>query len=522
MIAETIEQISKACDGEIYIPQAVSTKEAQQSIFRRKITHAVTDSRQIVDSGVFFALVGERVDGHAYVQNAADNGCEVAIVQHIVEDVAIPQIKVVDTVKALGKLASHNIELRRQKDSRFLVVGITGSVGKTTTKDFTAYLLSKCGETIWPQGSFNNEIGLPLTALRVTNDTRFLVVEMGANHMGELSYLAGLVKPDIAIELKVGVAHVGEFGSPSKVFEAKSELVEALTSQDIALLNANDELVSKMATLTHAKVRYFGVEDNDPNTYQGHPLYVSVRNVHCDKNDCAEFDLIFEGKLGGHTHLQIPGKHTVNNAMAAAAVAYSVGLSPVSIIQGLEAVVQISPHRMDIRSIQTRGIDFTMIDDTFNANPDSMSAALHVLRRWKERDKNAYVVAVLGPMFELGTNSVKFHYDIGKEVYMSGIDMLVCVGIKSKEAETDDSGKNASELSESYKKGAIECAQAAQALPLDIRTGPLRVVTVNNSDEVFREIIYIATQHPHAVILLKGSHASHLSEVADRIIGDQF
>lgn len=556
MIAQTIEEICKTCDGQLYIPflenenvrshyenqenqesrenkgnifsaqQLDKCSQEYRALIQKKICVATTDSRQELKQGLFIALCGERVDGHSYVRQAAENGCDVAIVERFVEDGLIPQIKVDSSVLALGKLAAHNLVVRRKQRSPFLVVAITGSVGKTTTKDFTARLLSLGGPTIWPQDSFNNEIGLPLTVLKVDSMTRFLVTEMGANHMGELTYLAQLVKPDIAIELKVGVAHVGEFGSPQKVFEAKSELVQSLAPQNIALLNANDELVRKMASLTQAHVKYFGIEDSstasENNISSSHaaqrnssdPLFASASTIFCDEEDRPTFQLIFEGKVAGTVHLHIPGKHTVVNAIAAAAAAHCAGISSSRIIKGLESIVEISPHRMDIREIEAQGVNFTIIDDTFNANPDSMNAALDVVRRWKNREKSTYIGAVLGPMFELGDNGAQFHYEIGKSAYLAGVDTLICVGTGDKEAQ---------ELVDAYERGARDCAKAITSTQLasrlaSSRNRPLKIISVNNPDQALQAIIHVAHEHPHAVILLKGSHASGLSGVADKII----
>lgn len=554
MIVQTVKEICKICDGQLYIPsfqnknsfsnqqntttenifsvrQLDNCPQEYRNVLQKKVSAVSTDSRQELKQGLFIALCGERVDGHSYLQQAADNGCDIAIVEHFVENTSIPQIKVESSVLALGKLAANNLVVRRQQRSSFLVVAITGSVGKTTTKDFTARLLSLGGSTIWPQDSFNNEIGLPLTVLKVDSSTRFLVTEMGANHMGELTYLAQLVQPDIAIELKVGVAHVGEFGSPHKIFEAKSELVQSLAPHNIALLNANDELVKKMADLTCANVKYFGIEDSISSSENlssennkssslvsqqesSLPLFASASTIFCDEEDRPTFQLVFGEKVAGTVHLHIPGKHTVINAIAAAAAARCAGISPSRIIRGLESIVEISPHRMDIRNIDTRGVNFTIIDDTFNANPDSMNAALDVLRRWKNREKSAYVVAVLGPMFELGDNGAQFHYEIGKSVYLAGIDTLICVGTGDKKAQ---------ELVDAYERGARECAQAVVSTQLasrlaSSRNHPLKVMSVNNPDQALQAIIHVANENPHAVILLKGSHASGLSGVANKII----
>lgn len=220
MMPMSLTEIAQAVDGRL-MPTTVPTDEPVA-------ISAFTDSRQIVPGSVFVAIAGERVDGHDFVPKVGAQGAVAALVDHEIAGAQVPQIVVENTVKALGALAKHNIERRRALESPFTVIGITGSVGKTTTKDLLKSLLSKMGDTVAPVGSFNNEIGLPLTSLKVNAGTRFLVAEMGANHVGEIANLTSLVPPDIAVVLKVGVAHLGEFGSAERIAQAKSEIVRGL------------------------------------------------------------------------------------------------------------------------------------------------------------------------------------------------------------------------------------------------------------------------------------------------------
>lgn len=211
MVPMSVEEIAKAVDGRL-IGDADSESRA---------TNTVSDSRQAGPGSVFVAIRGERVDGHDFVAKTAGQGATVAIVDHEVKSDGLPQIVVKDTVDALGELARYNIVRRRELDGDFDIIGLTGSVGKTTTKDLLSSLLATVGPTVAPVGSFNNEIGLPLTSLKVNAGTRFLVAEMGANHVGEIANLTSLVPPDIAVVLKVGVAHLGEFGSAERIAQAK-------------------------------------------------------------------------------------------------------------------------------------------------------------------------------------------------------------------------------------------------------------------------------------------------------------
>ena len=227
MMPMTLSEIAETVGGGLVIPEGVAA--TPQTV----ATSAVTDSREVGEAGVFVAIAGERVDGHDFVGRAAQSGAAVALVAHQV-DAPMAQIVVPDTVAALGALAQHNIERRRALDTPFTIVGITGSVGKTTTKDMLAALLGSMGETVAPVGSFNNEIGLPLTALKVGPDTRYLVAEMGANHVGEIARLTTIAPPDIAVVLKVGVAHLGEFGSVEE--ESLLDAVTALSGSGPAYI----------------------------------------------------------------------------------------------------------------------------------------------------------------------------------------------------------------------------------------------------------------------------------------------
>lgn len=251
MMPMSLTEIAQAVDGRL-MPTTVPTDEPVA-------ISAFTDSRQIVPGSVFVAIAGERVDGHDFVPKVGAQGAVAALVDHEIAGAQVPQIVVENTVKALGALAKHNIERRRALESPFTVIGITGSVGKTTTKDLLKSLLSKMGDTVAPVGSFNNEIGLPLTSLKVNAGTRFLVAEMGANHVGEIANLTSLVPPDIAVVLKVGVAHLGEFGSAERIAQAKSEIVRGLVPGGLTILNANDEHVAAMSAIAPADVLWFGL-----------------------------------------------------------------------------------------------------------------------------------------------------------------------------------------------------------------------------------------------------------------------
>ena len=341
MMPMSLTEIAQAVDGRL-MPTTVPTDEPVA-------ISAFTDSRQIVPGSVFVAIAGERVDGHDFVPKVGAQGAVAALVDHEIAGAQVPQIVVENTVKALGALAKHNIERRRALESPFTVIGITGSVGKTTTKDLLKSLLSKMGDTVAPVGSFNNEIGLPLTALRVDEHTRFFVAEMGASHIGEIARLTRIAPPNTAIVLKVGVAHLGEFGSRERIAQAKSEIVQGLLPGGTAVLNADDEHVVPMAGLANGDVLWFGLgSSQEPE--------VRAIDVTADRSDHAEFTLVDAD--GNHTpvHLGIPGRHNVMNALAAATVAMRYGMAPETVARILASQHTISPHRMALSTVNRRGL----------------------------------------------------------------------------------------------------------------------------------------------------------------------
>lgn len=481
MMPMSLTEIAQAVDGRL-MPTTVPTDEPVA-------ISAFTDSRQIVPGSVFVAIAGERVDSHDFVPKVGAQGAVAALVDHEIAGAQVPQIVVENTVKALGALAKHNIERRRALESPFTVIGITGSVGKTTTKDLLKSLLSKMGDTVAPVGSFNNEIGLPLTALRVDEHTRFFVAEMGASHIGEIARLTRIAPPNTAIVLKVGVAHLGEFGSRERIAQAKSEIVQGLLPGGTAVLNADDEHVVPMAGLANGDVLWFGLgSSQEPE--------VRAIDVTADRSDHAEFTLVDAD--GNHTpvHLGIPGRHNVMNALAAATVAMRYGMAPETVARILASQHTISPHRMALSTVNREGTSFTLIDDSFNANPDSMKAGLNGLKAWNSNDgKEPFRVALLGAMLELGADETALHTSIGTYADELGIDAIIAVG------SAQDQHLDA--LAQALADGARQSQSAS-------------VDCVHDIDAAEQLVIDLARNHPDAVVLLKGSHASGLSALAER------
>lgn len=383
----------------------------------------VVDSREVVPGALFVAVPGERVDGHDFAAAAVEAGAKAVLATR---PVGVPAVIVSDTVEALGELAGLVVR-RLAEEAGLAVVGVTGSQGKTSTKDLIASVLETYGTTIAPPGSFNNEIGLPLTALRASSLTRFLVMEMGARGIGHVRYLCDIAPPRIGVVLNVGLAHVGEFGSREAIARAKGELVEALPSDGLAVLNADDPLVAAMAARTTARVLTYGL---------GADASVTAADVTLDREGRARFTLRTPDGTG-EVALGLHGAHHVSNALAAAAVAHELGMSTAAIAAALSAAAQRSRWRMEVT---TRPDGVTVVNDAYNANPDSMRAALNALvaiagerRSW----------AVLGEMRELGESSAVEHDAVGRLVADMNISRLVVVGDGARAAHVGALGARA-------------------------------------------------------------------------------
>ena len=457
-------------------------------------TSVVTDSRQVVDGALFVAIDGEHVDGHDFVDAAARQGAAAALVEREIESAPIAQIVVPDTVAALGALAKANLEARKAIDEPFTIIGITGSVGKTTTKDLLKALLSTLGETVAPVGSFNNEIGLPLTALEVGEGTRYLVAEMGANHLGEIAHLTTIAPPDIAIVLKVGVAHLGEFGSVEHIAQAKSEIVRGLLNDGVTVLNADDARVARMQDIAPGKVVWFGIEHAQAHECDS---YVAADDISLDDLGHPVFTLVSEAGVEQRVKLGITGRHNIMNALAAASVARLEGMPLEHIAAVLNSVHAISAHRMAVSVVQEGDVRFTLIDDSFNANPDSMRAGIDGMMSWHAGDATQPTrVAVLGAMLELGGDETRAHHDIGIYAAQSGADVVIAVG------GGNDPHLNA--LARDLADGARTAMDADAVFCVD---------TTDEADGIVRDL---GRTHADMVVLLKGSHASGLSSLATR------
>ena len=429
----------------------------------------VTDSREAQAGSLYVARRGESADGHAFVSGAATRGAVAAIVEHEVDEV-VAQIVVEDSTEALGALARAHVEKLRSSGD-LDVIAMTGSVGKTTTKDLLLQIMSEDGPTVAPKLSFNNEVGLPLTALLADESTRHLVLEMGASGPGHITYLTDIVAPDVAIELCVGHAHVGGFGGFEGVAAAKAELIKGTRPGGPVILNTDDPNVEAMAPLATGRVIRFSASGNERAD-------VVARDVRLDRADRASFTLVTpEGEAP--IDLKIVGRHHVANALAAAAGALTLGVSLQTVAAVLSRARALSPHRMDVHELRIDGMDLTLIDDSYNANLDSMRAGIAALA---SIGRDSQRIAVLGEMLELGEDSQSLHQQVGALIADAGVDTLIGLG-------TD---------AHYYLEGAPEV--------------PNREVAADP-----QEAARLALEHAEdgAVVLVKGSFGSQSWQVAD-------
>jgi UDP-N-acetylmuramoyl-tripeptide--D-alanyl-D-alanine ligase len=412
MIPLTLKEIAQATGGRLHNATGDET-----------ITGSVEfDSRQVTPGGLFIAVPGERVDGHDFAAAAAEKGAAGILAAREVDAPAVI-VPPVDTrhhsayvlagdtdgsgaAVLAGLAAIARAVVDRLPD--LTIVGVTGSSGKTSTKDLISHVLEPLGPTVAPPGSFNNELGHPWTVLRVDESTRYLVLELSARGAGHIRALCETAPPNIGVVLNVGTAHLSEFGSREGIAQAKGELAEAAT--DVVVLNADDPLVRAMADRTKARVVLVGTaEDAD----------VKATDIQLDDQARATFRLNDQATVT----LGLHGAHHVGNALSAAAVALELGATVEGVAASLSGARRRSARRMEVT---TRADGVTVVNDSYNANPDSMAAGLRTLASMSGPGRRTW--AVLGEMRELGDKGAEAHEEIGRLVARLGIDRLVVVG----------------------------------------------------------------------------------------------
>jgi UDP-N-acetylmuramoyl-tripeptide--D-alanyl-D-alanine ligase len=404
VIALTLAELAEALGGRI-------VRGAAEAIVGGSVE---TDSRLVAPGSVFFALPGETTDGALFASAAIEAGAVVVIAERELEiDGAL--VVVPDGVAALAALA-RVVVARVRALGRLRVAAITGSNGKTTAKNLLRAILSAEGPTVAPEGSFNNQVGAPISMLRIDESTEYLVVEMGARWVGEIAHLISIVTPDVGVVLKVGLAHAGEFGGIDGVQRAKAEMVTELPRDAVALLNGDDDRVSAMAALTAARVVTFGIgNDNE----------VRADDVRATATGTT-FDLLADGERSP-VALRILGEHHVTNALAALGVAREFGIPMARAIAALETVPRAERWRMELLEA---GGGVTVINDAYNASPDSMAAALKTLAQIVTPGQRS--IAVLGEMAELGEYAQEEHDRIGRLVVRLNIGQLVVIGERAR------------------------------------------------------------------------------------------
>lgn len=454
----TLSNIAKAVGGKLI--GASNLNEGTEA------TCVVIDSRKIVEGGIFIATVGEKVDGHSFIAQVAEKGALGAIVEKDIPSCPIPYIIVKNSFQALKDLAAYY-----RSCLNIPIIGITGSVGKTSTKEFIAGTLSAKYRVCKTQGNFNNEIGMPLTLLSIRDEDEIAVVEMGISSFGEMSRLAGIARPDTCVITNIGQCHLEFLGDRDGVLRAKTEIFEYMNPLGAVFLNGDDDKLMTVKKPHEREIVHFGMAP----TNEIYAKNVINRGLHGSDADIMMYGFRIP------VHIPLPGKHMIFNAMVAAGVAKEYKLTNDEIARGI-ASVEATEGRSHI--IETS--KYTVIDDCYNANPVSMRAAIDLLGMADTRR-----VAILGDMFELGGDERMLHSEIGEYAVNHGVKLLITIGELSKHmyegALNTMMGGNASIYCFDTKKDAIE------KLPKLLKRGDS--------------------------ILVKASHGMHLEEIIEFLKG---
>ncbi|GLP97503.1 UDP-N-acetylmuramoyl-tripeptide--D-alanyl-D-alanine ligase [Paraferrimonas sedimenticola] len=411
MFPLSLQSIATACNGKLVGAD-------------RQIDSVTTNSNQVTRGGLFVALIGERFDAHEFAEQAYEQGAAALLVSRQLP-IDCPQVIVTDTQIGLGKIG----ELVRDM-AEIQALAITGSSGKTTVKEMLASILSQAGNVLATKGNFNNEIGVPLTLLRLDESYDFGVFELGANHIGEIAYTSALAKPKVALVNNVGDAHLEGFGSRDGIAQAKSEIYGALASDGVAVINQDDDYADYMLQANlNRQIVTFSVYDDSADLH--------ATEVKLDELGCASFVLNYQGQTQA-IQVNLPGEHQVANGLAAAAMALQVGLSLSQVASGLSQLAGV-PGRMQLNQRS----DVCIVDDSYNANPASVKAAIDWLAK-----NCASTSLVLGDCAELGDNAPLLHREMGEYAKTRQVDRVFSLGSLSAHASAAADGQHFDDIQE--------------------------------------------------------------------------
>ena len=395
----TIKAMTAVCNGTYY---------GDKQFLEKEVSAITTDSRNIEKDGMFIAIKGERSDGHNYISQCFDNGALCCISENVLENETRPYIKVDSSLQALkdsAELYRSNLDVK--------VVGITGSVGKTSTKETIAAVLSQKYKVLKTQGNFNNEIGLPLTVFRLTQDDEIAVLEMGISDFGEMTRLTKIAKPDICVITNIGLCHLENLKTRDGILQAKTEIFKSMNKNGTVVLNGDDDKLITINEVYGKEPVFFGVNYKD-GVYADNIKNLGLEGTSCTLHGVKASDNVSEFDI----KIPIAGHHMLYNACAAAAVGAVLGLTSWQIRQGIESMETLAGRN---HIIKENGL--LIIDDCYNANPVSMKASIDVIDTAIGRK-----VCILGDMFELGKNEKQLHFDVGEYLGTKSIDVLLTAG----------------------------------------------------------------------------------------------
>lgn len=449
----TLKEIAVACKGIYY---------GDDESYYKEVSSVTIDSRKIEKDCLFIAIRGTRVDGHMFIPQSIRDGALCAVSEKRIESAEYPYIMVNSCAQALKDIAEHY-----RRSLRLTVVGISGSVGKTSTKEMIASVLGQKYKVLKTEGNFNNEIGLPLTIFNIRDEHEIAILEMGISDFGEMERLAKMARPDICILTNIGCAHLEQLKTREGILKAKTEMFLYMNPKGSIILNGDDDMLSTVTPFNHLVPVLFGLNTECPYHAE------EIQNLGL-KGTSAIF-CTPDSKFTAH--ISIPGSHMVYNALAAIAAGRIMGMSDEDMKRGIEALVPLAGRS---NLIETEHL--TIIDDCYNANPASMKTSLDVLSKAKGR-----TAAILGDMFELGAKENEMHYEIGQYAAKLGISLLICIG----------------RLAQEFARGA-----AGEENGMEIYYYGTKADFLKHAEAVLNE---------HDTILIKASHGMEFQEIVEEL-----